>query len=424
MKKQILFQLIIFSFFNSYAHSTPKKIMFLVHTETIGGKGVYELYKEMKKLNHDVKIAAIPSFYHKELLLNVDTDFVQKFDKNDVVFPCGKTPPYRKCESIERYQPDYIFIQNPYDSYSGSILDPYFLTSNLKKFAKKIMYVVYGPHLFHQDFINDTNLPNLVDTVFVDSKSTKDIFVKKYKFPKNRVVVSGYITYKSIRDNLKKSSAPKKIETVLWLPRWSLSFKNKDLFEGGSTFLNYYHFFFNYAKKNPNIHFIIRPHYNLFSYAIRSDFLRQEDVDEILGKFRSLTNVTLSVHNARPLVDDVLAADVVISDGSSALGEVVVADKPIIYLSNGWNNEFNSNQLSREFKNYLYLAYSPEEIIYYLNYIRKTNYHPYPEVKSNGIKSWLAYFKRRLFNQPCTRAEFKQMLDPVENPAQFISKHL
>ena len=163
---------------------------------------------------------------------------------------------------------------------------------------------------------------------------------------------------------------------------------------------------------------------NLFSYAIKSDFLSQEEVDEILGKFRSLTNVTLSVHTARPLVDDVLAADVVISDGSSALGEVVVADKPIIYLSNGWNNEFNSNELSREFKNYLHLAYSPEEIIYYLNYIRETNYHPYPEVKSNSIKSWLAYLKRRLFNQPCTRDEFKKILDPVENPAQLISKYL
>lgn len=31
------------------------------------------------------------------------------------------------------------------------------------------------------------------------------------------------------------------------------------LLEGGSTFLNYHYFFYNYALQHPNIHFIIRP---------------------------------------------------------------------------------------------------------------------------------------------------------------------
>lgn len=408
----------------AYGTELPKKIMFIVHTESIGGKGVYNMYQEMRKVGHDVKIVAVPSFYQKTCLANVDTNFTKKFDEKDVIYPCGKNPPYTKCESIEKYKADFIFIQNPYDSYATSILDPYFLTSNIKKYAKKVMFIVYGPHLFHQDFANDPNLPNLVDVVFVDSESTKDIYVKRYKFPRNRVVVSGYQSYKEVRDNMKSQSKQKGKETILWLPRWSLSFRNKELFEGGSTFLNYYNFFYNYAQDNPDINFIIRPHYLLFSFAVNSHFLSQKQVDEIFEKFRSLQNVTVSMHKDRPLINDILASDVVISDGSSALGEAIVADKPIIYLSNGWNNEFNSNTLSSEFKNYIYLAYEPDEVIYYLNHIRKNHYHPYPENKAGGIKSKLAYIKRRLFNQPCCREEFKKLVDPIENPAQFLANYL
>jgi len=401
----------------------PKKIMFIVHTESIGGKGVIDLYHEMKKEGHDVKIVAIPSYYKKELLNSIDLKFTNKFDQNDVVFPCGENPPYTKCESIEKYNADYVFIQNPYESYATSILDPYFLTSNLKKYAKKVMYIVYGPHLFHQDFANDKELKNIIDDIFVDSKSTKDIFIKRYEFPKDRVVVSGYQTYKSIRDEIAKPKAKTK-ETVLWLPRWSLSLKNRELYEGGSTFMNYYHFFYNYALENPQINFIIRPHNKLFYYAVAAKYLTQKELNDIFKKYRSLPNVVVSDHASRSLVDDVIASDVVISDGSSALGEVVVADKPIIYLSNGWNNEFNSNKLSEEFKNYIYFAYGPEEIIYYLDHIRKSDYSPFVENTWEGMRSKVAYYKRRLLNQTCSREEFKKLLDPVENPAAFISKYV
>jgi hypothetical protein len=402
--------------------------MFIVHTETMGGKGVYEVYQEMKKVGHDVKIVAIPSFRAGELLADVDTNFTQKFDKNDVSYPCGEKFPYTKCESVEHYKPNYIFVQNPYDAYKDSLLDPHFRIQNLKKITQNIMYTVYGPHLFHQDFINDTNLPNLVDVVFVDSASTKDIYIQRYNFPKNRVVVSGYQTYKPIRDYNKQNTRVHQKETILWLPRWFLSYKSKNLFEGGSTFLSYYHFFYNYAKKNPHINFIIRPHLLLFSESVKMEFLSQKDIDEIFQKLGSLKNVTISSHTNRSLVDDVLASDIVISDGTSALGEVIVADKPIIYLSNGWNNEFNSNTLSHEFKKYIYIAYDPLDIIKHLDDIRKTNYEPFVEKKCDTLRCKLKYIRNyvmiRLFDHTYTRDDFKKILDPVENPAKLIAEYV
>ncbi|WCR57023.1 MAG: hypothetical protein PG979_001080 [Rickettsia asembonensis] len=100
-----------------------------------------------------------------------------------------------------------------------------------------------------------------------------------------------------------------------------------------------------------------------------------------------------------------MVSDIVISDGTSSLAEVVVADKPIIYLSNGWNNEFNSNALSKELKKYMYFAYEPQDIINSIEFIKQNHYLPYHE---NSVG----------------RNQFKKMLDPVENPATFIAEYL
>ncbi|WP_425363436.1 hypothetical protein [Candidatus Tisiphia endosymbiont of Hybos culiciformis] len=395
--------------------------MFIVHTETNGGKGVYALYKAMKETGHDVKIVAIP-LYNGHYNVNIDMTFTAKFDSNDVLYPCGQVEPYTKCETIESYKPDYIFTQNPYHSYNGSILDPHFIPSTLKKIAKKIVYIPYGPHIFHQDQINDKGLPNSMDLVFVDSESTKDIYIKRYGFPKDRVIVSGYQTYKEVREGISSNLKKKVPETILWLPRWMLSFQFRDLFEGGSTFLNYHYFFYNYALQNPNINFIIRPHQHLFFSANSIGFLTQEEINQIFTKFRSVQNITISDSTNTSLVNDILSADIVISDGTSALAEVVVADKPIIYLSNGWNNEFNSNQLSRELKKYVYLAYNPYDIIRHIDYIRQNNYSAFYE--SEEKSSYFKKIKCKLFTSTCNRKGFKKILDPIKNPSKFIAEYL
>jgi hypothetical protein len=382
---------------------STKKIAFLVHGETFGGKGVYELYIAMKKIGHEVKIIAIPYFYYGNLFCEVDINLMTKFDENDVIYPCGTHSPYEKCKIFTQHKYDYIFIQNPYNTYVNSVLDPLFLPSELRKLAKKVMFIVYGPHIFHQDTINDTDLKNIVDNVFVDSESTRNIYVERYNFPSNRIIVSGYQPYKSIRQSLTQK-VNNFDETVLWLPRWTLSFRDRVLFEGGSTFLNYHHFFYNYALSNPNKYLIIRPHELLYTYSVSNHYLSQNDLDEIFNKYQKLKNVTISRHSSRPLINDVLEADIIISDGTSALGEVVVADKPIIYLSNGWNNEFNSNELSKELKKYVLLAYDPSDIISHLELIRKNNYKP-------------------LWDE-LERKRFRELVDPIENPDEFIAQFL
>ena len=202
---------------NSNKIAKPKNILFITHTSTMGGKGVYPIYEEAKKLGHNIKIAVIPKIYYGKIIAHVDLNFASLFDAEDVIFPCGKREPYEKCDNLEQYKLDYIFTQNPYEYFTGSILEN-FTVSNLHKIAK-VNYIVYGPHIFHQDVIDDPNLPNFVDNVFVDSDSTKDIYINNYNFPKDRVIVSGYQPYKSIRSLKEKSWGGQK-ETILYMPRW------------------------------------------------------------------------------------------------------------------------------------------------------------------------------------------------------------
>lgn len=390
---------------NSNKVAKPKNMLFITHTSTIGGKGVYPIYREAKKLGHNVKIAVIPQIFQEEIIANVDLKFASLFDTEDVIFPCGKSEPHDKCDKLEQYKLDYIFTQNPYDFFNGTILEN-FTVSNLQKIAK-VNYIVYGPHIFHQNAIEAPDLPNFVDNVFVDSDSTKDIYVNNYNFPKERVIVSGYQSYKSIR-NLKQNNKETQKETILYMPRWLMTFKGRDKHEGGGTFLNYHYFFYNFAKKNPQIDFIFIPHVLWYKHAIEGEYIGKKDLDKIIEKFRALPNLTISSHVNVPLIEDILKSDIVISEGSSALAEVVIADKPIIYLSNGANIEFESNALSKEFKKHVFLAYDPGDIKNYIEFIRQNNYIPntFEDGKMLG------------------RQEFKRMLDPVENPGKFIAEYL
>ena len=85
-----------------------------------------------------------------------------------------------------------------------------------------------------------------------------------------------------------------------------------------------------------------------------------------------------------------------------------IADKPIIYLSNGANIEFESNALSKELKKHVFLAYDPGDIKQYMEFIRQNDYIP------NTFED----------GKMLDRQEFKRMLDPVENPGKFIAEYL
>ncbi len=409
--------------------------MFIASTETMGGKGIFEIYKKLKQRKHKVTIILTPNVRKHEIINDIDLDFAKKFDKQDIIFPCNDKPPYKKCMIKKKEKADFIFIQNPYDLFKDSILDPNMTHEGLKKISKKIAYIVYGPHIFSADGCIDKNLKNRVDIIFADSESTKKIFINKGNFDQEAVIVSGYPNYKTLREKIKmfpKNQKKDYKETILWLPRWTVGFKWRKEHEGGSTFFCYINFFINYAKKNPNINIIIRPHNNLFKYALERHFLLQEDVDELMHKLKAVKNIVYSNHIFQPLEDDIIQSDIIISDGTSALGEVVAAGKPIIYLSNGLDKEFESDDLSKEFKNFVYFARDPIEIEDGIACIRKCDYAGYENSYSENYyekeRSLFYRVKRKMGLENVgldnEYKDFQKKVDPVEDPAQKIVEYI
>lgn len=412
IKKIFCILCIILSFTNASFAVTKhtKSVIFLVHNFQFGGKGVYDTYLEMKKRNIDVKIAVIPYFIDGKFQNDIDLNYIKKFDQKDLIFPCGKQAPYiEKCKPLNSFSNkiDYLFISNPYNEYSQSVLYPALSHPFLLLASHKIMYILYGPHIFSQKYIFDKNLPKFVDTIFVDTHPSKKLYEKEWGFAPDKTVIAGYQTYKNIRDTLKITQAPRDKETILWMPRWRLDFKYRDQFEGGSTFLNYHYFFYNYAKEHPDKQLVIRPHTHLFTHTIRDGWMTQEDFDAIWERFESLPNVRISRHKDNELVNDILESDIIIAGGTSALGEAMVAGKPVIYLSNGLNQEFEANILSKTLKKNVYLAYDPKEIKDYIQIIGERDYKAYGEESSKE-----------------KRKAFLEILDPIENPAALIADYI
>lgn len=401
-----LFFLILSPATFSWAHP-PKHIIFVIHNETVYGKGFFQIYQALKARGHKVQLIAIPFLTEDNAVkVDIDHEFLKKFDPHEIVYPCGRKAPYKACEAPQMEHADYVIVGNPYNIKTTCALHPHYTLYGFKKLADKVAYFVYGPHLFHAKGNSSSGvLKGLIDVAFVDSESTKKIFEQEMGMSDDQVVVAGYQSYKNVRDQAKKYRKPnsKYKETILWMPRWTLSYLERDIHEAGSTFLTYYHFFTNYAAEHPDVRLIIRPHVYLFLYGVQDKFFSEKDVAHMLQAWKSLPNIVYSKQEERSLVDDVLAADIVISDGTSALAEVVVAGKPIIYLSGGWDNEFNSNDLSREFKDLLYMARCPEQILGYMDLIRENGY------KVPQSKAQEAFLKK---------------LDPVENPAEFVAEYI
>ncbi len=75
------------------------KVGIVIHSRTIGGKGSLELYNTLKSNGFEVKVIAIPYYYNKAKIVDVDVEYTKLFDKNDVIFPCGIKED-KKCDAL------------------------------------------------------------------------------------------------------------------------------------------------------------------------------------------------------------------------------------------------------------------------------------------------------------------------------------
>jgi hypothetical protein len=382
-------------------NTKERNIYILVTNAKILGKGSVELYNALKKDNHNVKIISIPFYYHakkNQIAYQEDNKFLKNFLHSDIIRPCNYLNDTITCEDIKFNKNDIVFTQSPYPGTWDNRPTQSFDINNLAKKCK-VAYIAYDSKIFHVKYTK-RDLSKIVTYLFAENTIAADIFHKEYNIPHNNIIISGFPEYNTLRNNI--SLTYQKKNTFIWMPRWAVDFKYRHYNETGSTFLNYYNFFYNYLKNNPDINMILRPHPALFDYLVQNKSLTQDELDNIINKFKQLPNFELSNENS--LAEDIQKAKFVISDHTSSLAQVAIGKLPIIYLSDGYDKIFESTELSKKIFKHIYLAQDPIEIEENIKKLKKNNYQINGNIKEYN--------------------EFLKLLDPVDTPSAKISEYL
>lgn len=124
---------------------------------------------------------------------------------------------------------------------------------------------------------------------------------------------------------------------IIWSPHHSLSRPGIDENLSYSTFDENYNFFYEYAKNNPDIEWVLRPHpllkevlNNINTKMKLKGLIDSDFVDEYFFKWEKLPNA--KVHEELDYIDLFATADAMITDCVSFKAEYLYANKPGLIL--------------------------------------------------------------------------------------------
>jgi len=85
-----------------------------------------------------------------------------------------------------------------------------------------------------------------------------------------------------------------------------------------------------FARENPAIEIVMRPHHIMFEILERSKLMTAADIDEFLSGWNALPNTSIDREPEYALL--FAAADILLTDGISFLGEFQVTGKPVVFI--------------------------------------------------------------------------------------------
>lgn len=237
--------------------------------------------------------------------------------------------------------PDLVFYVLPYMRIYPKNMKIDNLPSNIL-FA----YIPYGEFL--EDDLED-NLYNFGwnDKIWKIFCSTKEYYYnasEKSKVGSSNVIVSGSARMDSLinfepSENDYEWIYPKEEnkKRIIWSPHHTLSRPSMDEKTAYSTFDKNYNFFYEYAKNNPDIEWVLRPHPLLKEIISKIDTYMKRDgiatdgfIEDYFFKWNSLPNAR--VHEELDYTDLFANADAMITDCVSFKAEYLYADKPGLIL--------------------------------------------------------------------------------------------
>ena len=255
---------------------------------------------------------------------------------------------------IREFQPDYVFIQRPYDG----CMPPQYRIKELIKSAL-ICYIPYYScltereiHLhvqFEDLFIKQFNL------FFADCRRSCDFVTERLREMHvhlgrtKRIFNIGFPRYELLRDKLTVRGENR---TFLWLPRWTM-----DAEKDRSHFFDYIEPLLRYFKENQQLELIIRPHPAMFTNFKHEGYISEEEIDKLKDYIAKQPNVRFDSNEDYLITFN--ESDFLIADPTSLICEYFLTGKPIVFCGEKYTGSFEGEQIAATY----YCADDREELL-------------------------------------------------------------
>ncbi len=338
------------------------RVGFIVQMAELWDKQV-DVYEELQKRENTEAILFVVPPYDRE-----KGSIVSSYDNNYFLnrYPDAVKAVDAEGKEIElkQFNLDYVFYQRPYDSYI-----PAGLRSSMVAGFTRCCYIPYG---FSGAEVFDRGNTNFRFFVNIQLSFMESAYMQKklkQKFPMSsflgirRIENQGYPSlepYMQVVD-------PKKVETVLWTPRWSY-----DPSIGGSHFLEYKDLLSKIKQNRKKC--VFRPHPMMFEELKVKGFMTAEEISNYLS---GLEVQGIEYDTGCPINQAIEKADVLITDYSSIIIMFFLTGKPIIYCP----SQIELNDTYSEMSKYMYIAENEQQISYYLEQIMQGNDYLYEKRK-------------------------------------------
>lgn len=287
--------------------------------------------------------------YEKKQEFHKKNDAIEFCEKNSMKYIDANSD--NKWGDIKRLEPDYIFVQRPYDEYMPKAL----ALSCISKYGL-VCYVPYGYEYvngIHLDIEYNSKLMSNLYASFAENDDTysfvRQLSKKEIDLNIRKVYNIGFPRF----DLVEASESIEKSDTVLWLPRWSVNESNDR-----SYFFDYKDILLDYFGCHKDKHLIIRPHPLMFDNFVSVGVMTEKEVLEFKDEIRNMQNVKLDENEDYNLTFK--ESDVLIADFTTLVIEYFLTKKPVIYCGNNMN-DFNS--VGKKMESGMYITKNKEELI-------------------------------------------------------------
>ena len=268
--------------------------------------------------------------------------------------------------NLKKLKLDYLFYTRPYNHYM-----PKNFTSHRVNRYTKVCMLPYAYNLLEDNYRStlDKEFFCGVYYYFAECKHAMEINKRQFIYAHNKgLQKTECYGMPGLEDLVRAKSKETEAWSfssndfkVMWTPRWTT---NK--WEGGSNFFMYKDSLLEYAKDNPDVDFLFRPHPLMFDNFIKTKEMTREEVSNYTKRVEELDNI--SFDKQKEYGASFWESSVLLSDISSMMYEYFLTGKPIIYCASNVDIEFSEN--AKDFIKGCYISYTQEETFKILDQLK------------------------------------------------------